>query len=150
LGTLYQRITLPESTKYKAARALKENPDLLKKGLTASDTYSNTDPEAFNREKTENMSPIIPGPATDAQPTTVDEGLGLAGVKAQRAAALSEFVEYFSEWKHAKLLFGTAPSFLARYCFPRYQLESVHRLDIHRLQLHSSTWTYLHDNTVGN
>lgn len=114
IGTLYQRIVLPESTKYKNARALQENPDLLKKGLVASDN--------LNGEKRPQHSPqstvvdaetghgkldSIPISGEAAQHSD-NEALGVHGVTAQRKAALREFVEYFSEWRHAKLLFGTA------------------------------------------
>lgn len=110
LGTLYQRIVLPESEKYKNARALQEDPELLKKGYVASDTLQADSSGASSAASVDaEKNGITPAPAhTGAVADTTDKGLGVSGVKAQRAAALGEFVEYFKEWKHAKLLFGTA------------------------------------------
>lgn len=166
LGTLYQRITLPESEKYKNARALQNDPDLLKKGLITSDVInSNNDGKKRNSSDIEKpphtASPsatssasgveIVPdntaGEMHDAEKT----GLGAKGVVKQRRAALGEFVDYFSDRKHALTLFSTAANwFLLDIAFYGINLNQSIVLSSIGYNRTNTTWNYLHDNTVGN
>ena len=156
LGTLYQRIVLPESQKYKNARALQEDPDLLKKGLVASDMGEKNQRHTMDSEATVDMNgnnkyDNVPIGGTAADASAEEAGMGLAGVTANRKAALSEFIEYFSEWRHAKLLFGTASTwFLLDIAFYGINLNQTIVLTSVGFNSTASTWAYLHDNTVGN
>lgn len=155
LGTLYQRIVLPESTKYKNARALQEDPDLLKKGYIASDVIdkNGSGPSSFDAEKKHSPPSSEAGAigAAEINPDTTNAGLGASGVAKQRRAALSEFIEYFSEPKHALTLFGTASTwFLLDIAFYGINLNQSIVLTSIGYNNNSSNWRYLHDNTVGN
>lgn len=162
LGTLYQRIVLPESEKYKNARKLQENPDLLQKGLIASDT--------LNDRKPRNSSDLEKAPQTASPSSTSADGvevvgdntaaemhdaqttgLGAKGVAKARRAALGEFIEYFSDRKHALTLFSTAANwFLLDIAFYGINLNQSIVLSSIGYNRTDTTWNYLHDNTVGN
>ena len=156
LGTLYQRIVLPESEKYKNARALQEDPELLKKGVIASDTIGkpNSTSSSYDVEKKQQEQPSPPASETGAIGPVVDttnHGLGAAGVAKQRRAALQEFIDYFKQPKHALTLFGTASTwFLLDIAFYGINLNQSIVLTSIGYNSTSSDWTYLHDNTVGN
>ncbi|KAH0835000.1 major facilitator superfamily domain-containing protein [Lanmaoa asiatica] len=72
-GTLYQRLTLPESKRYKEAQYMTEDGDNL---------------------KAQKLSP------TSSEDNVDDNQL-------PKKAHFKEFLEYFSEWRHAKILIGT-------------------------------------------
>lgn len=166
LGTLYQRITLPESEKYKNARALQNDPDLLKKGLITSDVInSNNDGKKRNSSDIEKpphtASPsatssasgveIVPDNTAGEMHDTEKTGLGAKGVVKQRRAALGEFVDYFSDRKHALTLFSTAANwFLLDIAFYGINLNQSIVLSSIGYNRTNTTWNYLHDNTVGN
>ena len=78
-GTLYQRLTLPESTRYVES---KKNPVGI-----AEDIEKLNSPEASSPPKSE----------FDEQVKEI-----------RNKAHFSEFLTYFSEWRHAKLLIGTS------------------------------------------
>ena len=115
LGTLYQRITLPESEKYKNARRLQEDPDALAKGLVVSDAKPSDgshNGDSFDAEKKAPVSSANSdsdiNPAHPDAAIVEEKGLGAAGVVKQRRAAFSETIEYFKDPRHALTLFGTA------------------------------------------
>jgi len=82
-GTLYQRLTLAESTRFIASQKVEEDGDLEKiKEQKATDDDSVTTPPV---EK-----PVAAAPPKKTQ--------------------IKEFLTYFSEWRHAKLLIGTSMS----------------------------------------
>ncbi|KAG8216609.1 major facilitator superfamily domain-containing protein [Butyriboletus roseoflavus] len=72
-GTLYQRLTLPESKRYVEAQHMNEDTENLK-------------------EK-------------KLEPSGSEDGVDDNPLK--KKAHFKEFVEYFSEWRHAKILIGT-------------------------------------------
>ncbi|KAI9458464.1 major facilitator superfamily domain-containing protein [Boletus coccyginus] len=72
-GTLYQRLTLPESKRFKESQKMSADIEITKEKELA--TSSSSDAEV--------------------EPELV------------RKAHFKEFVEYFSEWRHAKILIGT-------------------------------------------
>ncbi|KAI0060473.1 MFS general substrate transporter [Artomyces pyxidatus] len=94
LGTLYQRLTLPESTRFlrlsqpSAPSSEEIGADVIKdKSLVASSTPS------------EKQSNYRPPTVENSTPT---------GTPRPRKAAFKEFLHYFSEWRHLKLLIGTS------------------------------------------
>lgn len=153
LGTLYQRLVLPESTKYKNARALQEDPELLKKGLIVSDAIGKKGSDSnYAGEKGHSPPESEAGAVNpEAHPDTTNQGLGATGVAKQRRAALSEFIEYFSQPRHALTLFGTASTwFLLDIAFYGINLNQSIVLTSIGYNSTASDWRYLHDNTVGN
>ena len=99
-GTLYQRLTLPESTRYMESRknaAVKDEEaiDELKK-------KANADPGVV--EKTASSSSDSAS-QTDAAAAERDaHAKHLASVKKTH---FKDFFVYFSEWRHLKVLLGT-------------------------------------------
>jgi len=105
-GTLYQRLTLPESTRYEKTQRLRKdlNPEVgdeiaelkrqqelkhevdVKPTDSANDSHSNSSVNEFENDA------VAPE----------------AIIKKQ--AHFRDFVQYFSEWRHLKLLIGTAMS----------------------------------------
>ncbi|KAF5361060.1 hypothetical protein D9756_004461 [Leucocoprinus leucothites] len=102
-GTLYQRLTLPESTRYENAQRQQLNPEAgdevaelkrqqeLAEGATSSDSHSGS------LSKEEEKSSSTPEDTTEAPEEIV-----------KKKAHFKEFASYFSEWRHLKLLFGTS------------------------------------------
>lgn len=91
-GTLYQRLTLPESTRYEdskrdAAAADEESIDSLKAKQAAEDSGS-------DKPKNETTTTTVPAP---------EKQLVVA-----KKNHFKEFAEYFSEWRHLKHLLGTS------------------------------------------
>lgn len=155
LGTLYQRITLPESQKYKNARALQENQDLLKKGLTASDTQTQSQTTAESPSEHANGEKKglsdVPLDAEANEAVINEKGLGASAVAQQKRAAFSEFVDYFKDPKHALLLFGTASTwFLLDIAFYGINLNQSIVLSSVGYNKTTSDWIYLYDNVRGN
>ena len=93
-GTLYQRLTLPESNRYNASKSLKQLPD------------SQDDVDELKKEEQPN-----------AEVVEVEETIkhkahfrGKYYIMMQCSRHLNlciEFLIYFSEWRHAKILIGT-------------------------------------------
>jgi PHS family inorganic phosphate transporter-like MFS transporter len=86
-GTLYQRLTLPESTRYIASRqqtldSSAEHVGVLKDKNTDADEVKVDSPST--------------NPDTVVEPDIV-----------KKKAHFTEFLQYFSEWRHAKILIGT-------------------------------------------
>ncbi|KIK05299.1 hypothetical protein K443DRAFT_675254 [Laccaria amethystina LaAM-08-1] len=77
-GTLYQRLTLPESNRYKASKTLKQLPD------------SQDDVDELKKDDGEPTAEVV----------EVEETV-------KHKAHFREFLTYFSEWRHAKILIGT-------------------------------------------
>lgn len=158
LGTLYQRITLPESEKYKNARRLQEDPDALAKGYVVSDAKpsdASNNGDSFDAEKKAPVSSANSdseiNPAHPDQAIVEEKGLGAAGVVKQRRAAFSETIEYFKDPRHALTLFGTASTwFLLDIAFYGINLNQSIVLTSIGYNKTGSDWDYLHSNTVGN
>ncbi|KAM5536672.1 hypothetical protein V8D89_009600 [Ganoderma adspersum] len=94
-GTLYQRLTLPESTRYEEARKAAARIE---------------DEEAINElKKKANVDPAIseqPVKSEDSSETT-DHKLTAEHHAAAKSGHFREFFHYFSEWRHLKVLIGT-------------------------------------------
>ncbi|KAF9071836.1 phosphate transporter [Rhodocollybia butyracea] len=111
-ATLYQRLTMPESTRYtqakrdtenqdfdleKEARALKKLDNQPTEGISAS-SNSGSDIEKEDRAQS---TPTSTQP--DSSGSETPEAIATRKEKAQ----IKEFIAYFSEWRHAKILMGT-------------------------------------------
>ncbi|EIN12160.1 MFS general substrate transporter [Punctularia strigosozonata HHB-11173 SS5] len=88
-GTLYQRLTLPESTRYQRAQ----------RDAEASDD----DIAELKKKNAEDVS-VREKPAPPSPSSNAPEHKEPAKPK---KAHLMEFIEYMSEWRHAKVLIGT-------------------------------------------
>ncbi|KAF8662103.1 hypothetical protein AX16_001213 [Volvariella volvacea WC 439] len=132
-GTLYQRLALPESTRYIASKKLsgneasdaeaieqlkriqageettlgaisgkaekKENEGQLEIEQVARETASSVDIESQKEKKLSEESDVESG-EVDLEKDDPD-------AIAKKKAHIGEFVQYFSEWRHFKLLLGT-------------------------------------------
>jgi len=134
LGTLYQRLTLPESAKMKGVQALRDDPNLLQKG-TVSGLPHNPGEKA---EYQDNVAAAL--------------GRGVAArTAAGKAQAWRDFREYFSEWRHLKTLIGTTSCwFLVDITF--YGINLNQSIVIASLGLASSKepWTYVFEQCKAN
>ncbi|KAF7326084.1 MFS domain-containing protein [Mycena kentingensis (nom. inval.)] len=83
-ATLYQRLTLPESTRFKKSQDTTDDVMELKKAQAAA--------EAGDSEES----------SVEKERSSVDAEGG-----AKKKAHFREFIAYFSEWRHAKILLGT-------------------------------------------
>jgi PHS family inorganic phosphate transporter-like MFS transporter len=90
-GTLYQRLTLPESTRYLASR---ERPQ-------DAEAFQNL--EVVADELDEKKDVFAAGSDTDDKSPTTEPVAEIL----QKKAHFPEFMRYFSKWRHAKLLIGT-------------------------------------------
>ncbi|KAJ3729570.1 phosphate transporter [Lentinula raphanica] len=107
-ATLYQRLTMPESKRFTEARRMAENQeaDLEKEirvlkdvgnrteGITASSSRSGSEIEKEDRS---------PERASTEEVSESPEAIATKKDKAQ----IGEFIAYFSEWRHARVLLGT-------------------------------------------
>jgi PHS family inorganic phosphate transporter-like MFS transporter len=110
--TLYQRLTMPESAKMKGVQALRDDPTLLQKG-TVSGLRHNVG-EKFDPNEPE----YVNGANSDAKLDAYKQrdhakaallGAGVSATTAQgKAQAWKDCREYFSEWRHLRVLIGTA------------------------------------------
>jgi len=89
-GTLYQRLTLPESTRFLASRQHTLNSSTGNIEAVKNVGGKNVDVDDVKAESpTTNPDDIV-------EPDII-----------KKKAQFSEFVQYFSEWRHAKILIGT-------------------------------------------
>lgn len=86
-GTLYQRLTLPESTRFIESQKQPENDDIeqIKKAQQEAEAAGDT------KEKDSSAESSLEDP----------------DMVATKKAHFKEFLHYFSEWRHAKHLVGT-------------------------------------------
>lgn len=98
LGILYFRLTLVESTRFTQARALQDDPNLLKKAPQVSIGADSDSHNSMEKEKNSDSNDVI-----HLENQAIGLKLATIGKKPK-----NEFIEYFSEWRHLKLLLGTA------------------------------------------
>ncbi|KAG9007234.1 hypothetical protein FRB93_008057 [Tulasnella sp. JGI-2019a] len=94
-ATLYQRLTLPEATRYNEAQA------------RATSGHGASDPELNKKHSTVvvDEKPVAEDePRIDENATGANRHRQVAAVK---KVQFMEFVRYLSEWRHAKILLGT-------------------------------------------
>ena len=90
-GTLYQRLTLPESKRFEAA-SKNQDPAALEKG-SIDDL----------KKSTANVSE-----ASEDNGADQEGAKNAAEYKAEKSQRFHEFLVYFSEWRHFKVLLGTS------------------------------------------
>ena len=94
-GTLYQRLTLPESTRYQEARKAAARVE---------------DEEAIDElKKKANADPAISEQPVKSESSseTTENKLTAEHHAAAKSGHFREFFQYFSEWRHLKVLIGT-------------------------------------------
>lgn len=124
-GTLYQRLTLPESRRFEAARKLDEEDDELQKEKKAqlredaqrAELEKGNIPTEVTRNGRGSDSPTSSIDKSTKKDTTgmtaeqiIEDEMGLGSREAARRkkSHFKEFLTYFSEWRHAKILIGTS------------------------------------------
>ncbi|KAH7100420.1 inorganic phosphate transporter [Auriculariales sp. MPI-PUGE-AT-0066] len=127
-GTLYQRLVLPEAERYNKAQQMSQldsNDELaLKKGHTAGG-------DSDNGDSIEKATPVVP---------------------VSKKEHFREFCAYMSEWRHLKILIGTAACwFLVDIAFYGINLnQSVVLQQIHFDGKNLSPWHKLFKIATGN
>nr|CAI94747.1 phosphate transporter [Hebeloma cylindrosporum] len=113
-GTLYQRLTLPESTRFLSAQKLKHHDhaneagddiEELKKAQKAEEDIKMDNIPKGDKGEIENKTRAVDSSSADT--SDVDEATAPVDVLVKKKAHFSEFVAYFSEWRHGKMLLGT-------------------------------------------
>jgi len=100
-GTLYQRLTLPESARFLASQKLKAANSAIEEGDAIAEIKRAEVKEDIKEDN------IAPSEKVESSPSTSLDDNAPPEVIATKKAHFSDFVKYFSEWRHAKLLIGT-------------------------------------------
>lgn len=117
-GTLYQRLTLPEATRYEASKRLHEEEAALDDLSKAAQPDAD---KAKAEEVTKDGVKVEEKGDEKVTPDSSEEDITEVAVKKAHFSGESvresvrmaidihskEFIKYFSEWRHAKLLVGT-------------------------------------------
>ncbi|KAJ7925028.1 major facilitator superfamily domain-containing protein [Mycena leptocephala] len=140
--TIVQRLMMTESTRMKGVQAVRGDPTLINKGQVIGVKLDH------NGEKA-----AADGSDTDSTPEAkaAAEASGLAATKAAKAAAWRDARDYFSEWRHLKILIGTTTSwFLLDLIF--YGISLNQSIFITALGLANSKdpWEFLWQQGVAN
>ncbi|KLO16414.1 inorganic phosphate transporter [Schizopora paradoxa] len=112
-GTLYQRLTLPEAVKYEEAQGVeglkKEGAVVAKGAPSGSEEWDDIemDKRSGGSKKGDEEAPSIVVQDVDAKRTNSDVARR-AVVQPKKRTHFREFLTYFSEWRHAKILIGTS------------------------------------------
>lgn len=144
--TIIQRFMLPESAKMKGVQAMREDPTLIAKGTVSGLRHNPGEAQAHDGSEASTS-----GEQEKAVAAPSGEAKGLAATKAAKARAWNDFREYFSEWRHAKILIGTTMSwFLLDIIF--YGISLNQSLFISALGLSNSKnpWEFLWQQGVAN
>ncbi|EJD07166.1 phosphate transporter [Fomitiporia mediterranea MF3/22] len=130
-ATLYQRLTLPEARRYEAARKMEEEDDELKrekraqrredearekaeKGIVADDKIVHANGSTTGSGSSTPTDPSSPQASpkkethTPEQIIEEEQGVGTRELTRRKKSHFIEFLEYFCEWRHAKILIGTS------------------------------------------
>ncbi|KAJ7640982.1 major facilitator superfamily domain-containing protein [Roridomyces roridus] len=138
--TIVQRMMMTESTRMKGVQAVREDPNLIAQGkvagikLAPANEKGAYDSDAGSHEA---EAPVAGG--------------GIAATRAAKAAAWRDARDYFSEWRHMKILIGTTMSwFLLDIIF--YGISLNQSIFISALGLANSKdpWEYLWQQGVAN
>ncbi|KAF8968784.1 phosphate transporter [Flammula alnicola] len=130
-GTLYQRLTLPESTRYVLAQKIRHQ-DLANEAADSIELLKKEQKPQHEHIKMDNLTPSGRSIDNAERPTTAEDQNNVPGstsssqngasvekndavdvatapieVVVKKAAHIREAITYFSEWRHAKLLIGT-------------------------------------------
>lgn len=96
-GTLYQRLTLPESTRYIKSQ---QSPTAAAPS-NEEESFDEKHPSGELAKKSPRSSGELAKKVEEPAPA------GVAGVAAGHRSHFQDFCRYFSEWRHAKILIGT-------------------------------------------
>ncbi|KAJ7783646.1 major facilitator superfamily domain-containing protein [Mycena maculata] len=146
--TIVQRMLMTESTRMQGVQAVREDPSLITKGQVKGIRLDH------NGEKIDhNGEKIVDGSDAggEQEATPPVTGGGLAATKAAKARAWRDARDYFSEWRHLKVLIGTTMSwFLLDIIF--YGISLNQSIFISALGLASSKdpWEFLWQQGVAN
>ncbi|KAI0330975.1 MFS general substrate transporter [Cubamyces sp. BRFM 1775] len=112
-GTLYQRLTLPESTRYVESRKGnvpvpdEESIEELKKKANADPGVSEKVTPASPESESDGTRTPPSESATDENAAAAEAKRHAADLAAAKKNHFREFFHYFSEWRHLKVLIGT-------------------------------------------
>ncbi|TFY75085.1 hypothetical protein EWM64_g8927 [Hericium alpestre] len=106
-GTLYQRLTLPESTRYlNETKVYQDIHDEVPKAEAQLEKIATNPTSASEKEQEEKVSAIVCNATGDIEATPVPEQT--ISLPSNRKAHFRECLLYFREWRHFKLLLGTS------------------------------------------
>ncbi|KAL0065410.1 hypothetical protein AAF712_007619 [Marasmius tenuissimus] len=115
-GTLYQRLTMPESKRFEASKNLDEEKNVMQlkeanertEGLRGYNSSPNGSSTLIGTQNSKEPTVVsVGGVAFDANENP--EAIATKKEKAHFGGEeLEEFLRYFSEWRHLKLLIGTS------------------------------------------
>ncbi|CCM05508.1 uncharacterized protein FIBRA_07731 [Fibroporia radiculosa] len=144
-GTLYQRLTLPESQKYQAA---KKGADLEADSIEELKKKADADPAVSESVQPVDSSPPLSTTASETQSSVHEK----AHSPQPKRAYWAEYVQYFSEWRHFKILLGTCSCwFLLDIAFYGINLnQNVVLEQIGFAGNSGSPWTRLFKIGIGN
>ncbi|KAK7023920.1 metabolite transporter [Favolaschia claudopus] len=98
--TIFQRFAMTESTRMKGVQQARGDPNLIAKGNMAG----------VKVDKVPNEK-LADGDSSDQESAAAaEEATGIAATRAAKAAAWRDARDYFSEWRHLKILIGTTMS----------------------------------------
>ncbi|KAJ7473468.1 major facilitator superfamily domain-containing protein [Mycena latifolia] len=144
--TIVQRLMMTESTRMKGVQAVREDPTLITKGQVKGIKLDHNGEQIdHNGEK------IVDGSDEAVDQAAAPPVSTLAATKAAKAAAWRDAREYFSEWRHLKILIGTTMSwFLLDIIF--YGISLNQSIFISALGLANSKdpWEFLWQQGVAN
>ncbi|KAF8968635.1 phosphate transporter [Flammula alnicola] len=103
-GTLYQRLTLPESTRYLKAQKMKHQDHANE---AADDIDRLKQAQHAEELRMQNEKPEDSSLDDKSANQKIDEETAPVEMVVKKPAHFKEFLKYFSEWRHAKLLIGT-------------------------------------------
>ncbi|PCH40593.1 MFS inorganic phosphate transporter [Wolfiporia cocos MD-104 SS10] len=145
-GTLYQRLTLPESKRYQAAR---KGADTEADPIDELKKKADADPGVAEEVRT-----VPSSPSNSSAPTsTVTPPASVVHEPAHgKGSHFAEFFRYFSEWRHAKVLLATCTCwFLVDIAFYGINLnQNVVLEEIGFAGKSGSPWTRLFKIGIGN
>ncbi|KAF9255564.1 MFS general substrate transporter [Marasmius fiardii PR-910] len=104
-ATLYQRLTMPESKRFEASKDLEQEKNLMelkKANERTQGVYGDSSSSNLDEPKKENGTITLGGLEFNA-----NEKPEAIATKKEKAH-FREFIRYFSEWRHLKLLIGTS------------------------------------------
>ncbi|KAG9223511.1 hypothetical protein CCMSSC00406_0007003 [Pleurotus cornucopiae] len=111
-ATLYQRLTLPESTRYLATQKLQTDENTVEelknyaRATEGDHSSNNVGNQPTDEKPSVGLQSTSDASSHEGKVERPDKGHEIAGVAAKKAH-FREFLHYFSEWRHAKLLIGT-------------------------------------------
>jgi MFS transporter, PHS family, inorganic phosphate transporter len=161
-GTLYQRLTLGESTRYTEASKLGHHrdteslPELKARAdadVASADSSTHTSPNLSEKPpNAKTQGAVVERDASAAGGAEADPTRDAAALKAAKRAHWREFFVYFSQWRHLRVLLGTALSwFLLDIAFYGINLnQNVVLQEIHFDGKSGEPWERLFRIAVGN